>query len=140
MAKQPEPSSKDKPRKFEIIYKDDDGSESIWKYDLDKFPNGPISVEQKYSAQYLKDLKDRMKLAAAEKKYGKLAELHMALDKVKEKREKKVAKTTPKTDKNTPKSKFNPMEEVRLSEEPKSSITTSKSTPKNSKKTSDNFW
>ena len=37
-----EPSAKDKPRKFEHIYKDDDGCESIWKYDLDKFPNGPI--------------------------------------------------------------------------------------------------
>ena len=43
----------EKPRKFEIVYKDDDGSESIWKYDLDKFPNGPISVEQRYSAEYL---------------------------------------------------------------------------------------
>jgi len=40
-------SKTDKPRKFEHIYKDDDGCESIWKYDLDKFPNGPISVENK---------------------------------------------------------------------------------------------
>jgi hypothetical protein len=51
-----EPSAKDKPRKFEHIYKDDDGCESIWKYDLDKFPNGPISVEHKYPAKYLKEM------------------------------------------------------------------------------------
>ena len=57
----------DKPRKFEHIYKDDDGCESIWKYDLDKFPNGPISVENKYPAGYVKDLKQRQKLAKAER-------------------------------------------------------------------------
>mgnify|MGYP000300411034 CR=1 FL=1 len=57
----------EKPRKFEIVYKDDDGSESIWKYDLDKFPNGPISVENKYPAGYVKDLKQRQNLAKAER-------------------------------------------------------------------------
>jgi len=62
-----EPNVKDKPRKFEHIYKDDDGCESIWKYDLDKFPNGPISVENKYPAGYLKDLQQKQKLAKAEK-------------------------------------------------------------------------
>ena len=62
-----EPSIKDKPRKFEHIYKDDDGCESIWKYDLDKFPNGPISVENKYPAGYLKDLQQKQKLAKAER-------------------------------------------------------------------------
>ena len=51
----------DKPRKFEHIYKDDDGCESIWKYDLDKFPNGPISVEQKYTAKYLKEMELKRK-------------------------------------------------------------------------------
>ena len=56
-----EPSAKDKPRKFEHIYKDDDGCESIWKYDLDKFPNGPISVEQKYPPHYEKKLKAQQK-------------------------------------------------------------------------------
>ena len=50
---------KEKPRKFEHIYKDDDGFESVWKYDLDKFPNGPISVEYKYTAKYLKELEIR---------------------------------------------------------------------------------
>ena len=62
-----EPSVKDKPRKFEHIYKDDDGCESIWKYDLDKFPNGPISVENKYPTGYIKDLKQKQKLAKAER-------------------------------------------------------------------------
>jgi hypothetical protein len=66
MARWPEPP-KDKPRKFEHIYKDDDGCESIWKYDLDKFPNGPISVENKYPAGYVKDLKQKQKLAKAER-------------------------------------------------------------------------
>ena len=57
----------EKPRKFEHIYKDDDGCESIWKYDLDKFPNGPISVENKYPAGYVKDLQQKQKLAKAER-------------------------------------------------------------------------
>jgi len=56
-----EPSVKDKPRKFEHIYKDDDGCESIWKYDLDKFPNGPISVENKYPIKYIKEMELRRK-------------------------------------------------------------------------------
>lgn len=58
----------EKPRKFEVVYKDDDGTESIWKYDLDKFPNGPISTETKYPAGYMKEIKQRQKLAKLEKK------------------------------------------------------------------------
>jgi hypothetical protein len=34
---------------------------------LDKFPNGPISVENKYPAGYVKELKQRQKLAKAER-------------------------------------------------------------------------
>ena len=136
MAKQPEPSVKDKPRKFEHIYKDEDGSESIWKYDLDKFPNGPISVEQRYSAEYLKNFKEKTKIAAAQKKYGKLAEMHLALDKVKETRVKKEVKTPPKPPKNTPKSEFNPTERVTISKEPN----TPKNTPKLDKNNPKNFW
>ena len=56
-----EPSVKDKPRKFEHVYKDDDGCESIWKYDLDKFASGPISVEIKCTAKYLKEEELRKK-------------------------------------------------------------------------------
>jgi hypothetical protein len=48
-------SKTEKPTKFEYIFEDDE-SKSIWKYDLDKFPNGPISVEHKYSAKYLKEM------------------------------------------------------------------------------------
>jgi hypothetical protein len=44
-----------KKTKFEHIYQDED-STSIWKYDLNKQPNGPISVEIKYSAAYLKNM------------------------------------------------------------------------------------
>ena len=62
----------EKPRKFEVVYKDDDGVESIWKYDLDKFPNGPISTETKYPAGYTKELKQRQKLAKLEKKQSTL--------------------------------------------------------------------
>ena len=57
----------ERPRKFEVVYKDADGSESIWKYDLDKFPNGPISVEMKYPIGYEKNLKKKQKEAKLEK-------------------------------------------------------------------------
>ncbi len=62
-----EPSMKDKPRKFQHIYKDADGVESIWKYDLDKFPNGPISVENKFPPHYEKAIKRQQKEAKLEK-------------------------------------------------------------------------
>ncbi len=81
----------EKPRKFQIVYKDDDGGESIWKYDLDKFPNGPISVEQKYPPGYDKMFKEMQKKAALEKK-GKLGQLHDAFAKLDEKRKKAKAK------------------------------------------------
>ena len=66
----------DKPRKFQHVYKDDDGVESIWKYDLDKFPNGPISVENKYPPHYEKKLK-------AQQKEAKLAKSQSTLEKAK---------------------------------------------------------
>lgn len=47
-------SKTEKLRKFEYIF-EDDGVTSIWKYDLDKHANGPISVENKYTAEYLKE-------------------------------------------------------------------------------------
>jgi|688.fasta_scaffold610322_2 hypothetical protein len=45
----------EKPKKFEYIFEDEDCT-SIWKYDLNKQPNGPISVENKYTAKYLKEM------------------------------------------------------------------------------------
>jgi hypothetical protein len=53
----------DKPTKFEVVYKDDDGTESVWKYDLKKFPNGPIEVTNKFPAGYDKMMKKQQKEA-----------------------------------------------------------------------------
>ena len=50
----------EKPQKFEYIFEDDE-SKSIWKYDLKKFANGPISVEYHWKAHYLKELELRRK-------------------------------------------------------------------------------
>jgi hypothetical protein len=58
----------DKPTKFEVVYKDDDGTESTWKYDLKKFPNGPIEVINKFPAGYDKMMKKQQKEAKLEKK------------------------------------------------------------------------
>ncbi len=71
MGRWPEPV-KEKPVKFEVTYKDDDGCESVWKYDLKKFPNGPIEVVNKYPAGYDKIMKQRAKLAKLEKKQSVL--------------------------------------------------------------------
>ena len=60
MGRWPEPA-KEKPVKFEVTYKDDDGCESVWKYDLKKFPNGPIEVINKYPAGYEKNMKKQQK-------------------------------------------------------------------------------
>lgn len=46
--------------KFENIYKTEECT-SIWKYDLSKFTNGPISVEHKWNAEYLKKLELKQK-------------------------------------------------------------------------------
>ena len=62
----------DKPTKFEHVYKDDDGTESIWKYDLKKFPNGPIEVINKFPPGYDKMLKKQMKEAKLVKKQSVL--------------------------------------------------------------------
>ena len=50
--------SLEKSKKFEHIFEDEE-SVSIWKYDLSKFPHGPISVEHKWKASYLKELEIR---------------------------------------------------------------------------------
>ena len=53
-------SKTDKPKKFEYTFEDED-CKSIWKYDLNKFRNGPISVEYHWKAHYLKELALRQK-------------------------------------------------------------------------------
>ena len=50
----------EKPIKFEYRFEDDECIQ-IWKYDLKKFPNGPISVETQWKAKYLKELELRKK-------------------------------------------------------------------------------
>jgi hypothetical protein len=40
----------EKPIKFEYRFEDDECTQ-IWKYDLKKFPNGPISVETQWKAK-----------------------------------------------------------------------------------------
>jgi hypothetical protein len=53
-------SKTEKPIKFEYIFEDDD-SISIWKYDRSKTTAGPVSVEYKWKAKYLKELELRRK-------------------------------------------------------------------------------
>jgi hypothetical protein len=69
---------------YEQIYKDEDCT-MIWKYDTNKFTNGPVSVEIKWTAEYLKENKSPRKPKAE----GKLGELHDAFAKLDAKRKKK---------------------------------------------------
>ena len=69
---------------LERVYKSDD-CVTIWKYDLTKYTNGPVSVEIKWSAEYLKENKSPRKPKAD----GKLGELHDAFAKLDAKRKKK---------------------------------------------------
>ena len=43
----------EKPTKFERVFEDEE-CKSVWKYDLKKNPNGPVSVEYSYKAHVLK--------------------------------------------------------------------------------------
>jgi hypothetical protein len=72
------------PTQFEKTYKDEDCT-MIWKYDTNKFTNGPVSVEIKWTAEYLKENKSPKKPKAE----GKLGELHDAFAKLDAKRKKK---------------------------------------------------
>lgn len=60
MSKVKENIKTEKPKKFEYIFEDEE-STSIWKWDLDKNPNGPVSVEYKWKAHYLKEVEKRRK-------------------------------------------------------------------------------
>ena len=68
----------DKPTKFEVVYKDDDGTESVWKYDLKKFPNGPIEVTNKFPPGYDKMMKKAAKEAKLAKKQSVLEKAQAA--------------------------------------------------------------
>jgi hypothetical protein len=56
--------------KFTRVYEDEDTIET-WTYDLDKFPNGPISVEIKYKAGAEKRIKQRAKETTQQKKIAR---------------------------------------------------------------------
>lgn len=66
MVKKSEPSIREKPTKFEYTFEDEDCI-SIWKYDKTKFPNGPISVENKWKPAFT----NRIKLIQKETKEAK---------------------------------------------------------------------
>ena len=57
-------------RKFTRVYEDDDTIE-IWKFDLEKFTNGPVEVDIKYKAGAEKRIKQRAKDAKQEKKIAR---------------------------------------------------------------------
>ncbi len=83
------------PTQFERTYKDEDCT-MVWKYDTNKFQNGPVSVEIKWTAEYLKENKSGRK----SKPEGKLGELHDAFAKLDAKRKKKKPSTPKKRDDN----------------------------------------
>jgi hypothetical protein len=47
-----EKTLEDNPKKFTREFHQKDGRVSIWKYDMDKFINGPSSIEIKYPPGY----------------------------------------------------------------------------------------
>lgn len=47
-------------RKFNKEFTFSDGTKSIWKFNLDKFPNGPYEVEQVYPKDYI-SVEDKFK-------------------------------------------------------------------------------
>ena len=51
MAKNHEPSIKDKPLKFEHTFEDDECI-SIWKYNSNKTTSGPVEVEYKWKRSF----------------------------------------------------------------------------------------
>ena len=63
----------------------DEDCTMVWKYDTNKFQNGPVSVEIKWTAEYLKENKSPKKPKAE----GKLGELHDAFAKLDAKRKRK---------------------------------------------------
>lgn len=57
----------EKPRKFTRVYEDEDTNE-IWTYNLDKFDKGPINVDITYKSGAEKRIKVRIKETAQIKK------------------------------------------------------------------------
>ena len=61
-----------KPLKFTRTYEDDD-TITTWKFDLNKFVNGPIEVNIQYKAGAEKRIKERAKEAKQQKKIARQA-------------------------------------------------------------------
>jgi hypothetical protein len=55
------------PRKYTRVYEDEYAIET-WSFDLDKFRNGPISVDIKYKAGAEKAIKQQIKQTKQDKK------------------------------------------------------------------------
>lgn len=58
-------------RQFTREFKNDDGTIDVWKYDLDKFPNGPISTEIVYpkNFEYINAKLDNSQLPLTQQKW-----------------------------------------------------------------------
>jgi hypothetical protein len=73
----PQIIQEEKPTKFERLYNNYDGTTEVWKFDLEKQPNGPIEVNVVYDKSTLKELKskekkeelDQSKLPKSKRKY-----------------------------------------------------------------------
>ena len=57
------------PRKFTREFTNFKGIRSVWKYDLDYYPNGPISVETFYPNGFVSDAEKEDKLPKTQRKY-----------------------------------------------------------------------
>jgi len=79
MAKQAD-NSKDK---YELIFEDEQAV-SIWKYDLSKTKGGPISVEYKWKASFLKEV-EAIRKAERDAKKTKKSTLELAREAKKKK-------------------------------------------------------
>jgi hypothetical protein len=57
------------PRKFTRESTNFKGIRSVWKYDLDYYPNGPISVEIFYPSGFVSDAEKEAKLPKTQRKF-----------------------------------------------------------------------
>lgn len=56
-----EPTAETQPKQFTREIKYSDGCKSIWTYDLDRQPNGPIEVEMIYPEGWDEEIRDEKK-------------------------------------------------------------------------------
>jgi hypothetical protein len=58
-----------KPTKFTREFKDHTGHRSVWTYNLDKNPYGPVCVEEFYPEGWTSDVQVEVKLPKTKRKY-----------------------------------------------------------------------